>query len=264
MIKGRVSQKVGTRALLVGCLALWSVGCSCSDDDDPMTMTDAGVDSGDDSAIAVDPAQQCVATDACGILNGSACAEDQQCRIFQEEGEDVTVACRQAGTKAQSESCTMDFDCGPGLVCYNEMCLQYCCYDPSDADSHMVCPADAFCLVNYTSGGEENTASPYGVCVPQTGCDLVMQDCQGEGVGCYLLTRGSQASGYCLETSSPAAGVGEACSANNDCAPGHLCVGDGECAKICDRNNGDEDCEEAETCNDLDTAPENVGVCIPA
>lgn len=270
MMKIRFANSVSTSALLVG-LGLWAMGCSC-DDEEPMAVNEAGMDdAGMDDAGAdarpnidgstVDPAQQCVSSDVCGILDGSGCGDDMQCRIFQEEGAALTVACRESGSKEQGASCTMDFDCGPGLVCYNEMCLQYCCYEQSNPNSHMVCPEDAFCLLNYTYG-EEGSPSPYGACVPQTGCDLIAQDCTGDGVGCYLLTRGSTASGYCLETADPAAAKGEACIANNDCNAGFLCVGDGECAQICDMNNVNEDCEEGEICNVLDTAPSGIGVCV--
>ncbi len=261
--------------VVLACLGLWTAGCSC-DDRDPIVTRDAGSDATGDAggfepkdagsdatgdAIVVDPAQQCVPSDVCGILDGSGCSDDMQCRLFQQEGEALTVSCRAQGEGALGSECSMDFDCGAGLVCYKSTCLQYCCYSASDSNAHMVCPDDAFCLLNYTSSEPESTPSPYGACVPQTGCDLVMQDCEGEGVGCYLLTRGNQASGYCLEAAVPAGQKGDACSANNDCEAGLLCVGEGECAPICDMTaqNG---CAEGEICNDLETAPENVGVCI--
>ena len=255
----------GARAgvLWVACLGVLGVGCSC-DAEKPMTTTDAGLDATDDAEVfSVDPSQQCVPGDVCGILDGSACGDEMQCRLFPQEGQDLTVACREQGEGALNSDCTMDFDCGPGLVCYNDRCLQYCCHSRGDANSHMVCPEDAFCVLNYTSEEPDNTPLPYGACVPQTGCDLIAQDCAGEDVGCYLLTRGTEASGYCLETAASAGQKGAACSANNDCAAGLLCVGDGKCAPICDKNAEDV-CDEGENCNDLETAPENIGVCVPS
>jgi hypothetical protein len=82
---------------------------------------------------------------------------------------------------------------------------------------------------------------------PPATCDLLEQDCAGEGVGCYLAGLPEQPT-FC--GISGAAQVGQSCASVLDCAPGLTCIENERtaelvCTPYCDHENADspEACE---------------------
>jgi hypothetical protein len=75
-----------------------------------------------------------------------------------------------------------------------------------------VCPEGASCLIGTGS---------LAICVRE--CDPLLQDCEGNGVGCYWGIDKFQ----CIFTGDADGGIpsGEPCGFINDCAPGDVCMG---------------------------------------
>jgi hypothetical protein len=123
-------------------------------------------------------------------------------------------------------------DCDATSVCWGlenidgqflGTCMPFCTGTPDDPQ----CPLGGWCLSVH--------AESLAVCVVE--CDPVLQDCEGNGIGCYWATDQFQ----CIFTTDDIP-TGDPCGAINDCAEGNGCIatealpscaGDSCCAPFC-------------------------------
>lgn len=90
-------------------------------------------------------------------------------------------------------------------------------------------------------GPRRGASQPRPPVRPAVTCDLLAQDCEPAGVGCYLAGLAEQPTFCAL---SGGAAVDESCTSPRDCAPGLTCVesdssGDPLCSPFCDHQDED-------------------------
>ncbi len=155
----------------------------------------------------------------------AGCGASETCYLEGEGG--LCMAATGAGK--QGATCTKTSDCVGGLACVKDdagalICGALCNVDPAASSA-----CDTACTGKlYTA----KASGPYGACYepknPPPTCDLVAQDCQDSGKGCYLA--GSHGM-VCLPQG--AQNAGDACQQHTACKKGLACAG-GKCVKVCD------------------------------
>jgi len=177
----------------------------------------------------------------CDPVTNDGCDPGQNCTFVSESA----VGCATAGGAGYGEDCTSD-------PCTRGACLTF---DGVDFECAQFCsPMNNQC----PDGRPCNQAvqgSDYLFCgnLP-SGCSLWDQDCPNNQ-GCYVVDQ--QGSTDCAPHNNVQAGG--SCSFVNDCAPGHICVGNpGSCAVLCN-TDGSVACTTG-TCTGIGVG--TIGACV--
>lgn len=194
-------------------------GDDTTDEDDTTTDDDTTTsrsDAGGTPDCTIPSGSACAPVDNCGCSNGQVCGLGG--------GEDnFTVACQAPGEKELGDTCELG-ECGEGLLCIEQLCVQVCRFDND-------CESDAAkCTQVLRPNGEELK----GVRYCRANCDLVdptdpadgLEACTA-GQTCLTTDRGSACS-----SSAGDAGQGETCQESADCAAGFACH-DAQCKQWC-------------------------------
>ncbi|MCC7542254.1 MAG: hypothetical protein IT379_38905 [Deltaproteobacteria bacterium] len=175
------------------------------------------------------------------------------------DGTGMTVTyCRPAGPRADGELCESQDDCREGLTCVNgatpgtNVCRPLCC-EGNDA----ICPAGQFCRVTLVDA----MGSPTGVqlCDGYEPCDVFTSSGCGSAQQCY--PSAEDGSTDCAEPGT--ATEGDACGFSNSCLAGLICVGTGQCGRICRLGGGAPACPGGQTCVGGFTGFPTLGICDP-
>lgn len=152
--------------------------------------TGAGMDMGGGCDPLADPADEC--------------GDDMRCDL-------ATLTCVDAdGDVDVDGSCASTDECLPGLACYLGFCADLC-DDGSEDDEQ--CEVDELCV---SLGGDVP-----GLCAQS--CLLATQNCDTPGQACNRGSQGGELVAVCTGNTGVAE-EGEACSFDDDCAPGFLCT----------------------------------------
>ena len=199
-------KKVVASLFLVGALGL-VVGCGGSkgddDDDDIIVFPDANANQPD--APGGGP---------CNPVAQTGCAVGEKCALILDDPDSGAghVGCVADGTQAVGAACTEPTvaggadNCLAGGDCYRGTCNEICTTVNDQC-------ADGTCVTFQDGNGNP---IPIEICLPS--CDLLAQDCVGEGTGCYL-------AGEPVCVGAGSANLGEPCAAANACMVGMVCVG---------------------------------------
>jgi hypothetical protein len=158
--------------------------------------------------------------------------------------------------EAQTTGGTFYGDCGAngecpfGSICAgtsaeDESCMPFC-----QSESHPDCPEDGQCLY----GLQDSTLN---LCGLLESCDLLAQDCEAAGEGCYIVDQQGTLGCVGAGDGQP----GDTCQYTNDCIAGVMCMGEGVCQTLCEVGVGDL-CAEGETCTEIQGL--SVGACAAA
>lgn len=223
-----------------------------SDDTGTASVGDASTSTGGDAGCTPPDGLACTPGDNCG------CDSEETCSLI--ESEDSTrseLLCINPGNQRSGEACEAAEDCGTGLLCLREICVQ-ACRTASDCDA-----ANAVCETYMSGDGEvvpevrycssacsardsdpDDCEQPCAVPdVPDSTCG-VLPSCGCErGQTCRVV----DASGR--TACSPVGDVASqgVCSSNSDCQAEHACVS-GLCRPYC--------APEVKTCGD-------TSICFP-
>lgn len=174
-------------------------------------------DAGESTSDCTIPAgSSCAPADNCGCSGGKVCG-------LTNEGESLTVVCQDPGQKELGDTCKLG-ECGEGLLCVEQLCVQVCRFDND-------CEVDeAKCTEVKRPDGEPLK----GVRYCRTNCDLVAPTDPAEGLtscmagqNCLATTQGSTCSAISTEGAQ-----GETCQSSTECAAGFACH-DGQCKQWC-------------------------------
>jgi hypothetical protein len=161
----------------------------------------------------------------------------------------------------EGSACRDVADCGEGLACFDTgaggVCGRPCC--PSGIES---CPGGQTC----TGAGVliDTTTTLWWRCVEPRSCDLWEEGACAPGDACYVVSEMGDTE--CLRAGDGT--VGASCSAQNDCAAGHVCTGATperrSCRLLCRLSAGASACPIDEgNCQAYPHTPEGSGICTP-
>ncbi len=200
---------------------------------------------------AADTAMADVASD------GSSAGTTNACRVVQRENRTV-AACAPAGKVLESQFCSSDDECAPGLACVGALgrCLRYCCKEWNTPGA----TTDAGGGTHYCTA-RALTARPTDkvpVWVKLDNCTLLEDSLQClEGTTCTVVTNDGRTT--CVQ-----AGTGRdyANCAEEPCDRGYVCLGTTErvCRKLC-RESDPTGCPGGGYCQRSPTIPEGYGIC---
>jgi hypothetical protein len=144
------------------------------------------------------------------------CGSGQTCQLTI----DGTTSCRSVGSGGNQASCSSDSQCAFGHYCspFSGRCHPQCCGTAG-------CGADQVCI-------GVGTGTDAGLCFGSP-CDPVTGGGCAPDYTCYV---GGNPAGGLLTICTPPGTVaaGGACSALDECVPGHVCLGDpGTCVELC-------------------------------
>jgi hypothetical protein len=206
-------KKVACLAL-VGALGLFGCGGGGGDDDDDdIVFYDAGGDPGDPDAAGGE----------CNPVSQSGCAAGEKCAFIVDQLDPLIghIGCTADGTDAVGAACTeaaavnTSDSCAKGGECYNGLCHEIC----STVNDQCT---DGVCQTFVDGSGNP---LPTEICL--FSCDPLLQDCTGEGEGCFIAREA-----VCVRAGS--AVTGDPCQNANGCVKGNICLGDpGVCRLMC-------------------------------
>ena len=181
---------------------------------------------------------------ACNPVTGSGCDDGFHC-IFNDASK---TECLADGPVAVGAECEQTSDCEEG-ICVNleesgQLCYPFC-------NGPINCPTEMPECVGLLE-------VDYQICVPEgepaVPCNLVTQDCEEAGHGCFIV--GSDPNPGCYPAGD--ATLGEVCTSANSCAPGFVCI-NATCLSVCDVT-AEEPCEDDANCANY-YGPQNAGYC---
>lgn len=166
-------------------------------------------------------------TGSCDLLN-SECPPDQFCNVVG-SGTSATTSCQpnSTGNVPKAGDCTMQSECGPGLVCLLDKCTPFCCRDNNE-------PCEGgLCDVQVDYGGGKWAF----VCSYRPACQLFMETCEEPDTYCHPVDY--QTGLAVCDQPSPGGLVaeGEMCEFRNDCGESAVCHSDATCRDLCDYPN---------------------------
>jgi hypothetical protein len=209
-----------------------------------------------DASVDADPGFQCPDPDPCDPVDGMGCGETYVCVL----GSGGAMCTPSAGETEAGEPCEAYEQCAFGLACFATregaaLCDRLCC-DDADCLEWERCGAGE---------GHDGEQIAYGRCHPaEARCDVLdpIATCE-PGEACYIV---SLTGGVGCRRKGEAE-VDEACTHQNDCAPGLACRGlTSTCKRLC-ATDDDASCPEGEgTCLRSESLllPEGVGLCTMA
>lgn len=210
---------------------------SVTDTGEPDTGTDDTGGGGGDDADGGNGGDDADAGGSACTFFPDDCGEGENCYL-QMNGRTCGAFNSENG---EGDDCGGLNDCDDGLVCSGEgTCRQRC--DPDDTANYG-CPSERTCvrLVD-----ENQNELPYGICSPE--CEVYPNDSCPSGENCY-----PTGSGNACATFNSMNGVGDSCSALNDCDDGLVCIS-GSCAEKCE---SDADCSSG-SCQGVSNLPYDV------
>lgn len=159
------------------------------------------------------PTPDAAAGPPCNPISQTGCAVGEKCAfILDDPGAGAGhVGCVPDGTQGLGEACTdatvagESDDCTIGSDCYRGVC-------------HEICATVIGCIEGTCTSFQDGNGNPIPIEICLPSCDLLLQDCAGDGEGCYL-------AGEPVCVGAGTAGIGEPCAAANGCEPGMVCVG---------------------------------------
>jgi hypothetical protein len=238
-------------------------------DTGPVTMTDAGRDTGGGMRMCRSAMGEC-------DLLAQDCAMGETCvyalpDAMATEPQTVCAPIVGAGAEEGGACCALN-SCDTGLVCVGATetmpgsgmcstmgtCRRYCCGSSSD------CAAGELC--NSFGSGFMG-----GICDTSDDCNLVTQMGCSASQGCYP---GDGGTVQCVTPTAAMAAEGATCMFTNDCVPGTACFtvtpgGGGMarsvCLRFCDVGDGATDCPMSGgmPCQAAGDLPTGTGVCPP-
>ncbi len=160
------------------------------------------------------------------------CQEDQGADPVGTECDSQNDTCQVlCGDGRCTEWCSLDEDCGPGMLCENlYICLENPCEFPDDFSSMSVCVTDLRCSApsDCEPGSscrpflDPDTTTLKGWCYPDQGTDPLGTACDLFGDGCESICIEFDSGAECTEVCTEAAD----CSEGHDCQPVSLCFAD--------------------------------------
>jgi hypothetical protein len=282
------------RALLASSFAIAtvaSVAGGCSPDSDTQESTDtgtAGFDGSADTRFQVIDVRDEAATTAklCGeeqlcdpdiaaictplmgdaasdttdtMQMGDASGSTAACRIIKKDNKSV-ASCAPAGKTLESQFCSSDDDCAPGLTCTGEpglgRCFRFCCHAWDDPGSIPDAGGGTHYCTPQPLAARPSEKVP--VWVKLDNCTLLddMLQCT-EGKTCTVVTNDGR-------TSCVPAGTGRdyASCVTEACDRGYVCLGtvDRQCRKLC-KETDPAGCPTGSYCQRVPTIPMGYGIC---
>jgi len=216
-----------------------------------------------DSAPAKDtatPADTAVKDAACTPPSGAVCSTFPQCGCSGSLACDVTgvdgkTSCVTGGSKTLNQKCTDSGQCAAGFSCLYDVCMPFC-----GSSTDCTGSGTPTCRnVQYVEAGTTKDIPGFRVCMQQ--CDPINPSkvC-GASTTC-LFSSPTTTTCAAAATSTTA---GSCATDGFACAPGHVCVGTGDCRRWC-RIGFAGDCPTGKTCGKLTSAPTiatiEYGVC---
>lgn len=222
---------------------------------------DAGVsDAGDDAGTidAATPIVDAAPPDhgdtglSCDPVAETGCGAGERCSV----GTGAPACVASTGTLRLGDACTDDAQCEGRLSCQGGRCVRVCLLGDTT-----FCGADLACSVDSVHG-QVSLAAAEGVGLCTQTCDLLTDSGCTNGGSCALGTAAGGDFTWCRDVH--AAGAGQSCSRQFDCAAGLYCHADALCHHFCDPMNATTTCPTG-TCTPITsfrTQPQ-VGVCVP-
>jgi hypothetical protein len=259
--------------LITAFFALFSVACAQGQDDitiagDAGPKKDTGTKPGDTSVEETDPVSDSIApTDmgACTPPAGSPCALFPQCGCCATQNCVVTTAatgktaCIAAGTDGVHEPCTSNTECQKGMQCIAGVCVPFC-----KVDSDCTIAGSPRCKgVQYLPSGSTTPTDVPGLKICLAQCDVLNPSTVcGPNTSCFFPYLSDDTTECTAAGTSTVKG---GCATNNfACAPGYICVNDGDCFKWC-RIGFATDCPSGRVCTGFMTpitkSGTEYGVC---
>lgn len=227
------------RRLLVaiGVFAALPLGCSASNDSDPVAVTDSGKkDTGrtdgaitEDSSVS-DTKPPTSDTAPGGDTGGMSCDghTGDECDMVKQNCADPTATCTYdngkkanvcaklaTGTKLKGEACASQGECDRGLFCYGGKCSPACC-----SGDNSVCGSGGTCNLAITDDGG---AVIHHACSYSSKCDAFKYNCPSGQV--CLFNEDPDVFKCSTPSSSSGLGVapGTTCMYSNDCGESQAC-----------------------------------------
>jgi len=229
---------------------------TCSDDCGKCPVTCGDNKCEDPETCTTCPADCCMT--GCNPLTSSECGATEQCY----PGGSDTV-CGAAGALTLKEPCTKASECAKGLLCVADVCRKIC--DVSGKTAGAACPSGAVCSELVDGGTQKPIGFNLGACFGGQSCNLVTNGGCPAGQNCSPLTVTSK---ECLNATGKKSN-GQACTKDEDCLLGSLCIGPTANAQVCRQKcaapNGT--CPGAQVCKQVvfgqaqTPAPDSLGVC---
>ncbi len=172
-------------------------------------------------------------------------------------GTGVPACVATIGPGALAAPCTDDAECGSGLSCQGDRCVRVCFVaDTSFCGPDLACSPDSV-------HGQVFLHSENGIGLCSEACDMLTSDGCPSDAWCGL---GTDSAGHdftwCRDVG--AAGTGQSCRGQYDCAAGLFCHANTTCRRICDPGDPSATCPTG-TCEQVThfVARPDVGACLP-
>ena len=184
-----------------------------------------------------------------------SCGGTGSCQV----GPEGPVCTEDTGSVEDGGFCVESSDCAEGLTCFWSDMREGVCARPC-------CPGSTGCALGQECVGAgvltDGADSGWWRCAPPRSCELFEPDACSPGEGCYIVSESGDTD--CRRAGQ--GGVGDACAAQNDCAPGLFCggVSGSTCVRICRLRANSPDCPDREgECVAYPHTPDRAGLCTP-
>lgn len=192
--------------------------------------------------------------------DGSTAGSTSACRIVKRDNRSI-ASCAPAGKTLESQFCSSDDDCAPGLACTGEpglgRCFRFCCKAWSMPQQAPDAGGGTHYCTPQPLAARPSEKVP--VWVKLDNCTLLddMLQCIA-GHTCTVVTNDGRTS--CVPAGS---GRDYASCATEPCDRGYVCLGttDRRCRKLCKESEGSAACPAGGYCQRVPTIPEGFGIC---